>query len=100
MSAPASRRSPRSGPDIGQTRGVFDAVLLATDPASNYDFTRRTFLGQPRGRFSVMIAPRTKISPPQTPCGSCHPTAPARQARRIGQGWQYSLASCRSKVSG
>ena len=26
--------------------------------------------GRPRGRFRAMIAPRVKISPPQTPCGS------------------------------
>ena len=26
--------------------------------------------GRPRGRFRAVIAPRVKISPPQTPCGS------------------------------
>jgi hypothetical protein len=36
---------------------------------STYDFTRPAFLGRPRGLFSVMIAPRAKISPPQTPVG-------------------------------
>ncbi len=43
-----------------------------------------------------MIVPWMKISPPQTPCGSWRSTAPARQNRRIGQGWQYALASSRS----
>ena len=52
--------------------------------------------GRPRGLFSVVIAPWAKIWPPQTPCGSWRSTAPARQIRRIGQGWQYALASSRS----
>jgi hypothetical protein len=66
-------------------------------PAANYGLTRPALLGgRPRGLFSVMIAPRAKISPPQTPWGSCRSTAPARQAGRIGQGRQYALASCRS----
>jgi hypothetical protein len=51
--------------------------------------------GRPRGIFFVMIVPRAKISPPQTPWGSPRSTAPARQARRTGQGWQCALASCR-----
>jgi hypothetical protein len=68
MSVSATRRSaPRSGPEIRQALGVCDAVLPAADLAGNYDFTRPTFLGRPRGLFSVMMAPRAKISPPQTP---------------------------------
>jgi hypothetical protein len=59
--------------------------------------TRLSLLGgRPRDLFSEMIAPWVKISPPQTPCGSWRSTAPARQNRRIGQGWQYALASSRS----
>jgi hypothetical protein len=68
MSTPATRRSPpRSGPEIRQILGVFDAVFTAAAPAGNYDITRPAFLGRPRGLFSAMIAPRAKISPPHTP---------------------------------
>ena len=52
--------------------------------------------GRPRGRFRAVIAPRVKISPPQTPCGSWRSSAPARQEPRIGQGAHCALASSRS----
>jgi hypothetical protein len=52
--------------------------------------------GRPRGRFRAVIAPRVKISPPQTPCGSWRSSALARQEPRIGQGAQCALASSRS----
>ena len=88
-----------SWPDLAghAGRGSRDQSRDGGDPASNYDFTRPVLLGgRPRVLFSGMIAPRARISPPQTPCGSPRCTAPARQARRTGQGWQYALASCRS----
>ena len=39
-----------------------------------------------------MIAPRSKISPPQTPHGSRRSSAPARQASRAGQSRQNAFA--------
>ncbi len=56
----------------------------------------RAWAAGPRGLFVVMTKPLTKISPPQTPCGSWRSAAPARQARRIGQERQWVLASSRS----
>jgi hypothetical protein len=52
--------------------------------------------GRPRGRFSAMITPWSKISPPQTPHGSARSTAPARHASRSGQVRHDALASSRS----
>ena len=52
--------------------------------------------GRPRGRLRGTTAPRSKISPPQTPHGSCRSTAPARHSTRSGQSPQSDLASSSS----
>src|SRR4051812_20749376 len=49
--------------------------------------------GRPRGRLRAITAPRSKISPPQTPQGSPRSSAPARHAVRTGQSAQKVLAS-------
>ena len=48
--------------------------------------------GTSPGRLRAMTAPRSKISPPQTPQGSARSRAPARQASRTGQSAQRLLA--------
>jgi len=48
--------------------------------------------GRPRGRLRAMTTPRSKISPPQTPHGSCRASAEARQTERTGQSPQRTLA--------
>ncbi len=53
----------------------------------------RSCAGRPRGRLRAMTAPRSKISPPQTPHGSRRSSAPARQARRAGQSRHSALAA-------
>jgi hypothetical protein len=45
------------------------------------------------------MAPRRKISPPQTPQGSARSSASARQAVRSGHGWQDALARSSSAGS-
>ncbi len=108
LDAVSAARAAQSGRARGGPKGrdgaveAIRALMVAKRSAAGErtrtinDFTRPTLLGgRPRG-LSVMIAPRAKISPSQTPWGSCRSAAPARQTRRIGQGWQYALASCRS----
>ena len=59
-----------SRPDLAghAGKGSRDQLRDGGDPASNYDFTRPALLGgRPRVLFSGMIAPRARISPPQTP---------------------------------
>src|SRR5918993_2927789 len=63
--------------------------------ASGRRHAATTLRGRPRGRLRAMTAPRSKISPPQTPHGSPRSRAPARQALRMGQS-PHRLLACSS----
>src|SRR4029453_15891033 len=52
--------------------------------------------GRPRGRLRGTTAPRSKISPPQTPHGSARSSAPARHSTFSGQPPQRVFATSRS----
>jgi MFS family permease len=75
-------------------------IIEAPGQPSHHDRVHGVLLvlpgGRPRGAFRRVIVPRSKISPPQTPCGSRRVSAPSRQGPRSGQDWQWALASSRS----
>jgi hypothetical protein len=69
-----------------------DPDRFPSAPGSGGAAPRAPLGGRPRGLFCAVIAPRVKISPPQTPHGSRRSTARARQNPWIGQVRQYALA--------
>ncbi len=80
------RRSGLSASDFAARRSMRTASESRTRRRRPADVMRRPgdhaafFRGRPRGRLRATMVPRSRISPPQTPHGSCRSSAAARHS--------------------
>jgi len=88
---PAVARRPLGARERPRNARQTRCVGVQTRPLAGQAATT-SLRGRPRGRLRAMTAPRSRISPPQTPHGSSRSSASLRHWRRIGQSAHSALA--------